>query len=320
MEPVEAYLTELRDTRSTGSAVAETSYYHALQRLLNEIGKDLKPKVKCIMSLSNRGAGLPDGGLFTADQFQKSGEPLPGQIPARGVIEVKPVRSELQIVSESEQVARYWGKYRQVLVTNYRNFCLIGQNENGEMLELESYSLADNDINFWTQIMHPRKMAEEHKERFPEYLKRVMMHAAPIASPEDVAWFLASYARDAKVRIEKTDLPALLPIREALEEALGLKFEGEKGDHFFRSTFIQTLFYGVFSAWVLWHQENPTRTDKFDWKSASHYLNVPMIQILFEQLSAHSKVKPLGLIEVLDWASLVLNRVDRIQFFDVFEQ
>jgi hypothetical protein len=65
-----------------------------LERLFNEVGKTLKPKVRCIISLANRGAGLPDGGLFTPDQFQKptKAKPLPGQIPARGVIEVKPTR------------------------------------------------------------------------------------------------------------------------------------------------------------------------------------------------------------------------------------
>ena len=41
-------------------------------------------------------------------------------------------------------------------------------------------------------------------------------------------------------------------VREALEEALGMKFTGDKGEHFFRSTLVQTIFYGVFSAWVLW--------------------------------------------------------------------
>jgi hypothetical protein len=44
-------------------------------------------------------------------------------------------------------------------------------------------------------------------------------------------------------------------VRTALEEALGLKFEGEKGEHFFRSSLVQTLFYGVFSAWVLWSKQ-----------------------------------------------------------------
>jgi hypothetical protein len=28
-------------------------------------------KVRCIINLKNRGAGIPDGGFFTQDQFQK---------------------------------------------------------------------------------------------------------------------------------------------------------------------------------------------------------------------------------------------------------
>ena len=79
-----------------------------------------------------------------------------------------------------------------------------------------------------------------------------MLHAAPLAAPKDVAWFMASYAREALRRVEKkSEVPALLAIRNALEEALGIEFEGKKGEHFFRSTLVQTLFYGVFSAWVL---------------------------------------------------------------------
>ncbi len=47
---------------------------------------------------------------------------------------------------------------------------------------------------------------------------------------------------------QQKELPALQTVRSALEEALGMKFTGEKGEHFFRSTLVQTLFYGVFSA------------------------------------------------------------------------
>ena len=70
MTPLETYLRELRDIRSTGAGVEEESYYHPLAALLNEVGKKLKPKVKCVLQLANRGAGKPDGGLFTAEQFE----------------------------------------------------------------------------------------------------------------------------------------------------------------------------------------------------------------------------------------------------------
>ena len=328
MNPLETYLRELYDIRSTGAAVAETAYYPALSNLLNEVGKTLKPKVRCIINLKNRGAGLPDGGLFTPDQFQKSAtEPLPGAIPARGVIEVKPASNDAWLTADGEQVSRYWGKYRQVLVTNLRDFLLVGQDAEGNQVKLEAYRLAPNEAEFWKEAAHPRRLAAAHGDRGIEYLKRVMLQAAPLAAPKDLAWFLASYARDAKARIEGVALPALDTLRAALEEALGLKFEGTKadpgkGEHFFRSTLVQTIFYGVFSAWVLWDKKHP-RTDRkarFNWRETVWYLRVPMIRALFEQLATPAKLGPLGLVEVLEWTETTLNRVDRASFFDQFEE
>jgi hypothetical protein len=154
---------------------------------------------------------------------------------------------------------------------------------------------------------------------FAEYLKRVLLHAAPLNTPRDVAFFLGSYARDARARVEHAgDLPALAAMRLALEQALGMRFEAEKGEHFFRSTLVQTIFYGVFSAWVLWHKERPFRADAFDWRAAAWTLHVPMIKALFEQVATPTKLGPLGLVEVLDWTASALNRVDRPAFFDNF--
>lgn len=268
MNPLEAYLLDVYEIRSSGAAVKETSYYSALSNLFNEVGKSLKPKVRCILQLANRGAGLPDGGLFTPDQFQGSAaEPLAGQIPSRGVIEVKGASDDAWVTADGPQVSKYWGRYRQVLVTNLRDFVLVGQDEEGKPAKLETYRLADNESAFWTAAAHPRKTAGAQGERFIEYVKRVMLHAAPLAAPQDVAWVLASYAREAKARVETADLPALATLRVALEDALGLKFEGEKGEHFFRSTLVQTLFYGIFSAWVLWsRQHQPANDARFNWK------------------------------------------------------
>src|SRR5208283_633991 len=70
-DPLEDYLRELRDIRRSGSAVPETSYYPALAALLDAVGATLKPKVRCIVNPSH-GAGIPDVGLFTPDQFPES--------------------------------------------------------------------------------------------------------------------------------------------------------------------------------------------------------------------------------------------------------
>lgn len=124
------------------------------------------------------------------------------------------------------------------------------------------------------------------------------------------------------MRIENSDLPALAAVRGALEEAIGLKFEGEKGEHFFRSTLVQTLFYGVFSAWVLWNKKHPPteRRARFNWREAAWTLHVPMIKALYDQVATPTKLEPLGLTEVLDWTEAVLNRVDRKAFFGNFEE
>ncbi len=324
MHPVENYIRELLDIRRSGEAVKETSYYGPLAHLMNETGQKLKPRVRCIINIKNRGAGIPDGGLFTADQLQKGSEAelVRGQVPARGVIEIKSTGEEIQRIANGEQVLRYLDRYRQVLVTNYRDFILIGQNAGGKPVKLETYHLADSETDFWRAAANPHKMAEEHGERFTEYLKRVMLYAAPLGAPEDVAWFLASYARDAKARIEQTDLPALGAIRSTLEEALGITFKGQKGEHFFRSTLVQTLFYGIFSAWVLWCKQQPStdQSARFHWREAVWFLHVPMIKALFEQVSMPSKLGPLGLVEVLNWTGEALNRIDQAAFFSKFEE
>ena len=321
MNPFETYILELRDIRASGAGVKETSYYNALANLLNTIGSTLQPKVRCVMQLRNQGAGMPDGGLFTAKQFQKrSGEiPSEPQNPERGVIEIKGTGDDAWLVVNTPQVSKYWDKYRQVLVSNYRDFVLIGQNVNGQPIKLETYRLASSEKEFWLKAQNPHAFALEQEEQITEYLKRVMLQQAAIASPQDLAWFLASYAKDARARIEKSDLPALEAIRTGLEEALGISFKEEQGDRFFKSTLIQTLFYGLFSAWVLWHKQG-ARRGYFDWQTAAWSLHVPMVKALFEKVATPTNLGRLDLVEVLDWTGEALNRVDRESFFSQFDE
>src|SRR5579883_1823566 len=102
---LEEYLTELKGIRATGGGVAETSYYPALSNLFNAVGKTLKPRVRCVMNLKNLGNGMPDGGLFTADQFQRSSEGVPkaGQLPARGAIEAKGAKPDVRAIAATQQ-------------------------------------------------------------------------------------------------------------------------------------------------------------------------------------------------------------------------
>ena len=101
---------------------------------------------------------------------------------------------------------------------------------------------------------------------------------------------------------------------------MGVKFEGDRGAAFFRSTLVQTLFYGVFSAWVLWSRQASAPTERFDWRTAVWHLRAPVLRALFQQLSDPGRLQPLGLIEVLDWTAAALDRVDRAAFFARFNE
>ncbi len=98
--------------------------------MLNAVGAALKPKVFCVGELADQGAGHPDFGLYAAKQVQR-GRPREGQTPERGVVEVKGADDNAWLTAASDQVSRYWGRYRLVLVTNTRDFVLVGEGAAG---------------------------------------------------------------------------------------------------------------------------------------------------------------------------------------------
>ena len=331
---VEAYFTALRQVRASGGATGERSLYTPLANLLDAIGATLKPRVFCVQEPADQGAGHPDFGLYTARQVQK-GRPRQGQAPERGVLEVKPPHDDAWLTASSAQVSRYWSRYRLVLVTNCRDFVLLGEDApttattttdttaatTARPARLECLRLAPDAATFARRLEHPRAFARDVGPGLAEYLSRALSHRAVLAEPRDLAWLLASYARDALARVEAADqVPALALLRSALEDALGVRFRGPAGARFFRSTLVQTLFYGVFSAWVLWARQTPAPAAAFDWRAAVWHLRAPVLAALFQQLSQPGRLRPLGLVEVLDWTAAALARVDRAAFFSRFDR
>ena len=317
---VEAYFADLRRVRASGGATGERSSYGPLVNLLNAVGATLRPKVFCVGELADQGAGHPDFGLYAAKQVQR-GRPREGQAPERGVVEVKAADDDAWLTAASDQVSRYWGRYRLVLVTNSRDFVALGEDAAGRPARLESLRLADDAEDFATRLEKPRAFARDVGAGLGEYLARALSHRAALAEPRDLAWLLASHARDGLARVEAAgEAPALAAVRQALEEALGVRFKGERGARFFRSTLVQTLFYGVFSAWVLWARQTPPPSGAFNWHEAVWHLRAPVLAALFQQLSQPGRLQPLGLVEVLDWTAAALDRVDRAAFFSRFDE
>ena len=332
MNLVASYLSKLAEIRSSGYATNETSYYPAIEILLGEIGKAMEASGSARPSaLQNKksGAGQPDGwGPFTQDQIHKGLDlqqlDFAVQPPNRGVVEVKGPGDELSELVGSAQIAKYLKVYGQVLITSYRDFGIVvsGSKWQGMRRFSETYQIAPNESSFLGRGRASQKTAADHGTHLQEILTRSMLSAATISSPQHLAGFLASYARDALAKVEaRAHLKEMEEVRKALEEALGLKFTDEKGEHFFISTLVQTLFYGLFSAWVLWCREpGRSKKDSFDWKAAVWSLQVPMIRALYERIASPGQLEPLGLVALLNLTGDVLNRVDRDSFFQGFEE
>ena len=328
----EGYFADLRRVRASGGATQERSLYGPLDNLLTAVGATLRPKVFCVQELADQGAGHPDFGLYGARQVQK-GAPRDGQTPERGVVEVKSTADDAWFTAAGRQASRYWGRYRLVLVTNARDFVLVGEDANGRPAPLETLRLAGSEDEFLRRLEKPRAFAHDAGARLGEYLARALSHRAALAEPKDLAWLLASYARDGLARVEAAgNAPQLAAVRSALEEALGIRFEGERGRRFFRSTLVQTLFYGIFSAWVLWARTDAATPEpgrlftgipnaaRFDWRVAVWHLRAPVLRALFQQIADPGRLQPLGLTEVLDWTAAALDRVDRTAFFVRFNE
>jgi hypothetical protein len=314
------YLAEIARVRATGAGTGETSYYAALQGALHAVGDGLRPKVIPLSQMSGGGV-FPDFGLFTLPQLGRGGVPASwpnGPVPERGVVEADDVPAALSVKRGSGQVAGYLDAHGLVLITNYREFELLERDAAGGIQVVERFTFGRDTPAFFTWAAAARAAADGPiGVSFAEFLQRVLLRRAPLGDPKSVAFFLASYAREALARIEsRASLPALASLREALGQSLGMTFEPGKGEHLFRSTLIQTLYYGLFSAWVTHARANG---GAFDWRSAEWSLHVPMVRALYEQVATPTHLQPLDLVELLTWASQTLDRVDRAAFFSAFE-
>ena len=187
---VEAYFADLDRVRASGGATGERSNYGPLANLLNAVGAALKPKVFCVGELADHGAGHPDFGLYAAKQLQR-GRPRDGQTPERGVVEVKAADDDAWLTAAGDQVTRYWNRYRSVLVTNTRDFVLVGEAPVGRPARLESLQLADSAEDFRRRLEKPRDFARDVGPGLAEYLARALSHRAALAEPRDLAWLLA---------------------------------------------------------------------------------------------------------------------------------
>ena len=58
-------------------------------------------------------------------------------------------------------MSRYWDRYRLVLVTNTRDFVLLGEDAAGRPVKVETFRLADSGAGFDQRLQTPRSFARD---------------------------------------------------------------------------------------------------------------------------------------------------------------
>ena len=94
------------------------------------------------------------------------------------MVEVKSAGDDAWLTAAGDQVSRYWNRYRLVLVTNTRDFVLVGEDAAGRPAKLETFRLAEDAEDFRRRLEHPHTFAQEIGAGLGEYLSRALSHRA----------------------------------------------------------------------------------------------------------------------------------------------
>ncbi|MFN8588672.1 MAG: type ISP restriction/modification enzyme [Candidatus Eisenbacteria bacterium] len=313
----DSYVAEVGRLARSATAT-EPSFYPAIKALLAGLltARGLAFDVRINTSERREGGGtdLPDVALYDGA----------GQFP---VVcgEVKLPRAEIaEMVASTagdDQVGRYLARSHVLILSNVRAFALVtvrpGWSGNGTVPP--SHRRLEQVVELWPSREAFEAGAAVDPAAFDplaDLLEAALTRFATITEPETLARILAWQARQAKA-----DLPARFgeAVRDLLDDfgrALGVAFEGQEGEEFFRSSLIQTAYYGLFAGWVLWRRAGAQGT--FRWEDLSAYLKIPFLGQLFHEFRHPARIRELRLAHHLDLATEVLQRVDSEAFFRRF--
>ncbi len=299
-------------------STTEASYYPLLRDLWSEEleRRRLPFEVRAATSERRSGGGtdLPDLALYDRGDFPVV------------LAEVKPPAVRLRDIAfsieQKDQVGRYLAQTGVVLVTNVRAIGLLAckpgyPRDPTRPVPPDQRDLLE-EVELWSSEEALSRAAPVPRECFDQLgdlLERAVTEFAPIADPASLARILARQARRAKA-----DLPArfdaVAPLLEDYRKALGLSFEDEEGADFFRSSLIQTAYYGIFAGWTLWHRANDG--EPFEWERMDRYLKIPFLGQLFYEFRHPTRLAELRLAPHLDRTAETLGRVERSIFFSRF--
>ena len=312
------YANEIRSLVGAASTT-EPSYYPAIRALLIELLKEMKLPFEVRASTSERrhggGSDMPDLALYDgAGDFVVT------------CCEVKLPDAEIAQMAVStdrnNQIGRYLAKTRVVLLSNVRAFGLltVTPDYEGTGPVPPGQRRLENVVELWPSkaaIMQGVAISPETIHELAELVETAATRHAPIAEPESLARILASQARRAKAELPDKFTDAIQGLLDDFGKALGITFVGDEGEEFFRSSLVQTAFYGLFAGWALWHQTGEQKP--FRWEDLSDYLKIPFLGELFFEFQHPRRIRELNLRKHLDIATETLHRVHPGLFFQRFQ-
>jgi hypothetical protein len=302
------------------SSTTEPSYYPAIKALLSEMlaHEKLPFEVRASTSEGRSGGGrdLPDIALYDGqgDFIVVCGE-------------VKLPSAEIQDLAFSternDQVGRYLAQTGVVLVSTVRAFGLLTVKRNvvrsGSRI-LPADRVLEHAVELWPSVSAMKQgkaIPDAAIEELFLLLETAVTRYAPIAEPESLAKILARQAKRAKAQLPPQFTQAVRGLADDFGKALGVSFEGEEGEEFFRSSLIQTVFYGLFAGWTLWLRSKSKVA--FRWEDLSEHLKIPFLAELYYEFKHPRRIQELGLRPHLDLATETLHRVDTEAFFRRFD-
>lgn len=313
-ESIAAYCADTRNLEALPSST-ETTFYPDIRTLLGSVLKSEKLPFDVRTGTSEKGAAshdmpdfvLGDGALFV------------------GVFgEVKRATTTLEDLAVSteqkDQIGRYLAQTGVVLLCNVRGFGLLvcdpAYVRDGVTPVPPEKRVLQKSVDLWSAVTVGAKpnVDAEAVAALIDVITQAVTEFARIGAPADLAKILARQARDAKDALPG-DLKPLKPLLDDYHQALGLAFDidDEKGARFFRSSLVQSVFYALFAAWILWDKKADADA-AFDIDDAHSFLPIPFLDALLHDIRHPARMKHLGLEPYLARAIATLNRVDRPLF------
>jgi hypothetical protein len=312
-EAISNYVRETRRLESLRSST-ETTFYPDLKTLLHTVLKSERLPFDVITGTSEgggeRGRDMPDFVLGDSSLFVG----VYGEVKRADTTLV-----ELAVSTEqNDQIGRYLLQTGVVLLCNVRGIGLLKcdpsfKRETGKPIPPKKRVL-EKTVDLWSAVSGKQKVEPAAIEDLVSIITRAVTDLARIASPADLAKILARQARDAKAAMPE-DLKPVKPLLDDYKQALGLAFniDDDKGERFFRSSLVQSIFYALFAAWILWDKVAGANT-AFEVEHAHQYLPIPFLDALLHDIRHPARMKHLGLDTHLARAIGTFNRIDRPLF------